>query len=56
VANLQSSRPDAELVINPDNRFIRIRPTIKFLNKQFSNLFAIGDITDTGAQKAAQPG
>jgi NADH dehydrogenase FAD-containing subunit len=53
---LKSSRPDAESVVNPDNGFIRIRPTMQFLDEQYSNLFAVGDIADTGAQKAARPG
>jgi NADH dehydrogenase FAD-containing subunit len=56
VANLKSSRRDAESVVNPDNGFIRIRPTMQFLDEQYSNLFAVGDIADTGAQKAARPG
>ncbi|OKO98659.1 Apoptosis-inducing factor -like protein [Penicillium subrubescens] len=50
VAHLEPS------VINPDNGFIRVRPTMQFLNDEYSNMFAVGDIADTGAQKAARPG
>ncbi|OQD63243.1 hypothetical protein PENPOL_c010G08862 [Penicillium polonicum] len=56
VADLKSSHPDGKSVVNPDNGFIRVRPTMQFLDEQYSNLFAVGDIADTGAQKAARPG
>lgn len=56
VADLKSSRPDSESVINPENGFIRVRPTMQFLDEEYSNMFAVGDIADTGAQKAARPG
>ncbi|CAG8088385.1 unnamed protein product [Penicillium olsonii] len=56
VADLKPSQPDGESIINPDNGFIRIRPTMQFLDEQYSNMFAVGDIADTGAQKAARPG
>lgn len=56
VSDLQPPRPDGESIINPENGFIRIRPTMQFLDEQYSNLFAVGDIADTGAQKAARPG
>ncbi|KAJ5588013.1 uncharacterized protein N7459_003778 [Penicillium hispanicum] len=55
VAQLPST-PGGPSVINPDNGFIRIRPTMQFLDEQYSNMFAVGDIADTGAQKAARPG
>jgi NADH dehydrogenase FAD-containing subunit len=29
---------------------------MQFLDEKYSNLFAVGDIADTGAQKAARPG
>lgn len=45
-----------ESIINPENGFIRVRPTMQLLDEQYSNLFAVGDIADTGAQKAARPG
>lgn len=56
VSHLQPSSPDGPSVINPENGFARIRPTMQFLDEQYSNLFAVGDIADTGAQKAARPG
>ncbi|KAJ5086235.1 hypothetical protein NUU61_007542 [Penicillium alfredii] len=55
VANLKpTSGTDA--IVNPDNGFIRIRPTMQFQDEQYPHLFAVGDIADTGAQKAARPG
>ncbi|KAJ5761745.1 uncharacterized protein N7511_005127 [Penicillium nucicola] len=56
VKDLESSSSDTESIINPQNGFIRVRPTMQFLNEKYSNLFAVGDIADTGAQKAARPG
>ncbi|EKV06614.1 Amid-like NADH oxidoreductase, putative [Penicillium digitatum] len=56
VADLESSDPDGGSVLNPENGFIRVRPTMQFLDEKYSNLFAVGDIADTGAQKAARPG
>ncbi|KAF4153584.1 hypothetical protein CNMCM8927_005633 [Aspergillus lentulus] len=43
-------------LINPDNGFIRVRPTLQVQDERFPNIFAVGDIADTGAQKAARPG
>lgn len=54
VANLDQSTPGS--VINPANGFIRVRPTLQFLDEKYPNLFAVGDIADTGAHKAARPG
>lgn len=54
VADLDQSAPGS--VINPVNGFIRVRPTLQFLDDKYSNLFAVGDIADTGAHKAARPG
>lgn len=56
VADLKPSSADGESIVNPDNEFIRIRPTMQFLDAEYSNMFAVGDIADTGAQKAARPG
>ncbi|KAJ5689856.1 hypothetical protein N7462_004248 [Penicillium macrosclerotiorum] len=56
VANLEPSTPDGESIVNPENGYIRVRPTMQFLDAKYSNLFAVGDIADTGAQKAARPG
>ncbi|KAH8701781.1 putative amid-like NADH oxidoreductase [Talaromyces proteolyticus] len=43
-------------LINPKNGFIRVKPTLQFLDSQYPNLFAVGDIADTGMHKAARPG
>jgi pyruvate/2-oxoglutarate dehydrogenase complex dihydrolipoamide dehydrogenase (E3) component len=56
VSDLKPSLPDGESIVNPENGFIRIRSTMQFMDEQYSNLFAVGDIADTGAQKAARPG
>ncbi|BCS18860.1 NAD(P)/FAD-dependent oxidoreductase [Aspergillus puulaauensis] len=45
-----------ESLLNPDNGFIRIRPTMQFLDQKYPHLFAVGDIADTGLRKAARPG
>ncbi|KAB8070096.1 hypothetical protein BDV29DRAFT_198180 [Aspergillus leporis] len=54
IGDLTSST--SESLINPDNGFIRIRPTMQFKDEQYPNLFAVGDIADTGLRKAARPG
>jgi NADH dehydrogenase FAD-containing subunit len=56
LADLDKPHPEGESIVNPDNGFIRIRPTMQFLDEKYPNLFAVGDIADTGAQKAARPG
>lgn len=48
--------PSGESIVNPDNGFIRIRPTMQFQDPKYSHLFAVGDIADTGVRKAARPG
>lgn len=52
--NLDRSLQDS--VLNPETGFIRIRPTMQFAHPELSHLFAVGDIADTGAHKAARPG
>ncbi|KAK5376330.1 hypothetical protein LTS13_005128 [Exophiala xenobiotica] len=54
VRDLDPDLPNA--VINPDNGYIRVRPTLQFLDDKYPHLFAVGDIADTGAHKAARPG
>lgn len=51
-----SSSSPAESLVNPQNGFIRVRPTLQFRDPKYPNLFAVGDIADTGAHKAARPG
>lgn len=52
--DLPPSRPDS--LINPDNGFIRVKPTMQLLDERYPNVFAVGDIADTGARKAARWG
>lgn len=52
--NLDRSLQDS--VLNPENGMIRVRPTLQFAHPELSHLFAVGDIADTGAHKAARPG
>ncbi|KAJ9616681.1 hypothetical protein H2200_000400 [Cladophialophora chaetospira] len=54
IAELKSS--DGGSVINPENGMVRVRPTLQFADSKYDNLFAVGDIADTGAHKAARPG
>ncbi|KAI0487531.1 hypothetical protein F4859DRAFT_465374 [Xylaria cf. heliscus] len=43
-------------LINPANGFIRVRPTLQFEDPAYPHLYAVGDIADSGAHKAARPG
>ncbi|KAI0440142.1 FAD/NAD(P)-binding domain-containing protein [Xylaria telfairii] len=43
-------------LINPGNGFIRVRPTLQFQDAAYPHLYAVGDIADSGAHKAARPG
>lgn len=54
VRSLPQSGEDS--IINPDNGFIRVRPTLQLLDPLYPKVFAVGDIADTGAHKAARPG
>lgn len=54
VAGLESS--SGVSVVNPGNGMIRVRPTLQFIDSEYDHLFAVGDIADTGAHKAARPG
>jgi apoptosis-inducing factor 2 len=47
---------EAEPLTNPTNNFIRVRPTLQFDDPRYPHIFAVGDIADTGAHKAARPG
>ncbi|OXG77339.1 oxidoreductase [Cryptococcus neoformans var. grubii Br795] len=42
-------------LINPANGFIRVHPTLQLQDTKYSNIFAVGDIADSGAHKAARP-
>lgn len=50
---LQSSESS---ITNPKNGFIKVLPTLQFQDPKYPNLFAAGDIADSGAHKAARPG
>ncbi|EXJ77478.1 oxidoreductase [Capronia epimyces CBS 606.96] len=54
VAGLEPSHPGS--LINPENGFVRVRPTLQLLDLKYPHIFAVGDIADTGVQKAARPG
>jgi apoptosis-inducing factor 2 len=54
VAELETS--NGQSILNPQNDMVRIRPTLQFLDPIYDHLFAVGDIADTGAHKAARPG
>lgn len=43
-------------LINPRNGFLSVKPTLQFSDPEYSHLFAVGDIADSGAHKAARPG
>jgi NADH dehydrogenase FAD-containing subunit len=47
---------DEPSVVNPRNGFIRVLPTMQFADPRYPHLFAVGDIADSGAHKAARPG
>lgn len=45
-----------EDVLNPINGFVRVRKTMQLQEDRYRHLFAVGDINDCGAHKAARPG
>ncbi|KAK3320153.1 hypothetical protein B0T19DRAFT_362512 [Cercophora scortea] len=51
---LEPSAPDS--LINPKNGYVRVRPTLQFSDPKYPHLYAVGDIADSGAHKAARPG
>ncbi|ROV93673.1 hypothetical protein VPNG_08846 [Cytospora leucostoma] len=46
----------ADSILNPKNGFIRVRPTMQFADPAYPHLYAVGDVADSGAHKAARPG
>ena len=54
VADLDSA--DGGAILNPQNGMVRVRPTLQFASPTYDSLFAVGDIADTGAHKAARQG
>jgi NADH dehydrogenase FAD-containing subunit len=54
---LHSLQPSTdEVLVNPTNGFIRVKPTLQFKDPVYGHMYALGDIADTGAHKAARPG
>ncbi|OJJ43197.1 hypothetical protein ASPZODRAFT_103576 [Penicilliopsis zonata CBS 506.65] len=53
---LIQSLPGGAELINPANGFIRIKPTLQVADDRYPEIFAVGDVADTGARKAARPG
>lgn len=51
--DLPASSPDS--LINPANRFVRVKPTMQFADPAYPHLYAVGDVADSGAHKAARP-
>ncbi|KAI1171278.1 FAD/NAD(P)-binding domain-containing protein [Nemania sp. FL0916] len=54
LSTLTASSSDS--LINPANGFIRVKPTLQFQDDKYPRLFALGDVADSGAHKAARPG
>ena len=54
LAGLEPSAPDS--LVNPKNGFVPVLPTMQFRDPRYPHLFAVGDIADSGAHKAARPG
>ncbi|ROW04893.1 hypothetical protein VMCG_04907 [Cytospora schulzeri] len=46
----------ADSILNPNNGFIRVKPTLQFADPAYPHLYAVGDVADSGAHKAARPG
>lgn len=47
---------NSEGLINQSNGFLRIRKSLQLQDDAYNNIFAVGDIADTGLHKAARPG
>ncbi|KAL0465136.1 oxidoreductase [Neurospora intermedia] len=54
---LEGKEEEKGRVVNPRNGFVKVKPTMQFADERFSEfMFAVGDIADSGAHKAARPG
>ncbi len=42
--------------VDPQTKYIKVKPTLQIADSNYANVFAIGDVADTGAHKAARPG
>lgn len=58
--DLPATSPDpsssSSPILNPKNGFVRVRPTLQFADPAYPHLYAVGDVADSGAHKAARPG
>lgn len=54
VDSLPTTNPEG--LINKTNGFIRINKSMQIQDEAYRNIFAVGDIADTGVHKAARPG
>lgn len=52
LASLPASSADGH--VNPANGFIRVKPTMQLPDPKYPNIFAVGDVADTGAQKSVK--
>ncbi|KAJ4397489.1 hypothetical protein N0V93_001718 [Gnomoniopsis smithogilvyi] len=53
---LDGLKPSTEdSLINPKNGFIRVKPTMQLADPAYPHLYAVGDVADSGAHKAARP-
>lgn len=52
--DLTPSSPDS--ILNPKNGFVRVKSTLQFADPAYPHMYAVGDIADSGAHKAARPG
>ncbi|KAK0449036.1 FAD/NAD-P-binding domain-containing protein [Desarmillaria tabescens] len=42
--------------VDPQTKYVKVKPTLQIADSNYPNVFAIGDVADTGAHKAARPG
>ncbi len=42
--------------VDPKTKYIKVKPTLRIADANYPNVFAVRDVADTGAQKAARPG
>ncbi|KAK0201242.1 FAD/NAD-P-binding domain-containing protein [Desarmillaria ectypa] len=42
--------------VDPQTKYIKVKSTLQIADSNYPNVFAIGDVADTGAHKAARPG
>ncbi|GAW26044.1 putative oxidoreductase [Rosellinia necatrix] len=53
---LPPSPSEGGSLVNEANGFIRVGPTLQFRDPAYRHLYAVGDVADSGAHKAARPG